>query len=68
MSTSAICPLFGSSRPILLSPMRQNQTLPHGRRRSPYGPPDEGYSLIAPVFVCRLATLFPLCMVNQIVL
>jgi hypothetical protein len=28
MSTSAICPVLGSSRPILLSPMRQNQTLP----------------------------------------
>ena len=67
MFTSLICPVLGSSLPILLSPMRQNQTLPALSSAMPYGPPDDGYSLMAPVFVSRLATLLPLCMVNQIV-
>src|SRR5512134_3021216 len=68
MFTSLICPVFGSSLPIRLSPMRQNQTLPALSSARPYGPPEDGYSLIAPVFVSMLATLSPLCIVNQMVL
>src|SRR5574338_897177 len=48
--------------------MRQNQTLPALSSARPYGPPEVLYSLIAPVLVSRLATLSPLCIVNQIVL
>src|SRR6185436_11762499 len=64
---SVIWPDLGSSRPTLLSPMRQNQTLPALSSARPYGPPDVGYSVIGPLVLgSKRPILLPLCMVNQI--